>query len=47
MPPSSPISQDEINSIVWKACDTFRGTVDPFGYENYMLARKYIYVRFK
>ena len=23
------ISQDEINNTVWKACDTFRGVVDP------------------
>ncbi|MBV6391233.1 MAG: hypothetical protein KPEEDBHJ_00441 [Anaerolineales bacterium] len=25
--PFSPISQDEINNILWKACDMFRGTV--------------------
>lgn len=38
MPPqsSSPISQDEINSILWKACDTSRGTVDSFEYKNYI-----------
>lgn len=24
-----PITQDEINRILWAACDTFRGTVDP------------------
>jgi type I restriction enzyme M protein len=34
---SSPISKDEINSILWKACDTFRGTVDPSEYKNYIL----------
>lgn len=34
-----PISQDEINSILWRACDTFRGTVDPSEYKNYILRR--------
>jgi hypothetical protein len=29
------ISQDEINNILWKACDTFRGTIDPSEYKNY------------
>jgi len=38
----SPISQDKIlkdsvNSILWKACDTFRGTVDPFEYKDNIL----------
>ncbi len=31
------INQDEINSIAWKACDTFRGVVDPSEYKNYIL----------
>ncbi len=31
------ISQDEINNIAWKACDTFRGVVDPSEYKNYIL----------
>lgn len=31
------VIQDEINSIAWKACDTFRGTVDPAEYKNYIL----------
>ena len=30
----SPISQDEINNILWKACDTFRGTVDLSHHKN-------------
>src|SRR4051812_32371754 len=30
-------SQNEINAIVWKACDTFRGAVDPSEYKNYIL----------
>jgi len=30
-------SQQEINSTLWSACDTFRGTVDPAEYKNYIL----------
>lgn len=30
-------SQSEINNILWKACDTFRGVVDPSEYKNYIL----------
>ena len=31
------INQDEINAVAWKACDTFRGVVDPSEYKNYIL----------
>lgn len=31
------ITQEDINTIAWKACDTFRGTVDPAEYKNYIL----------
>ncbi len=41
-PSSSPISQNEINSILWKACDTFRGTVDPSEYKNYILVMLFL-----
>lgn len=30
-------TQDEINSALWAACDTFRGVVDPSEYKNYIL----------
>lgn len=30
-------TQDEINSALWSACDTFRGVVDPSEYKNYIL----------
>ncbi len=30
-------SQDEINSALWAACDSFRGVVDPSEYKNYIL----------
>jgi type I restriction enzyme M protein len=38
-PPLLPlaVNQDEINAVVWKACDTFRGVVDPSEYKNYIL----------
>jgi type I restriction enzyme M protein len=31
------INQKEINEILWKACDTFRGTIDPTQYKDYIL----------
>ena len=40
--PASPINQDEINAILWKACDTFRGTVDPSEYKNYILVMLFL-----
>lgn len=40
--PSHTISQDEINAILWKACDTFRGTVDPSEYKNYILVMLFL-----
>ncbi|MBU4457931.1 MAG: type I restriction-modification system subunit M [Candidatus Omnitrophica bacterium] len=30
-------NQDEINAVAWKACDTFRGVVDPAQYKDYIL----------
>lgn len=38
------VNQDEINAVVWKACDTFRGVVDPSEYKNYILVM--LFVRF-
>lgn len=38
----SNISQKEINSIAWKACDTFRGVVDPSEYKNYILVMLFV-----
>jgi len=38
----TPISQDEINNILWIACDTFRGVVDPSEYKNYILVFLFI-----
>jgi type I restriction enzyme M protein len=30
-------SQRDINDVVWKACDTFRGAIDPSQYKDYIL----------
>src|SRR5690606_26860936 len=32
----------EINAILWKACDTFRGTIDPSEYKNYILVMLFV-----
>ena len=39
---TTPITQDEINNILWKACDTFRGTVDPSQYKDYILVMLFV-----
>ncbi|MDI7188977.1 class I SAM-dependent DNA methyltransferase [Leptospira santarosai] len=38
----SIVSQKEINDIVWKACDSFRGAIDPSEYKNYILTMLFI-----
>lgn len=37
-----PPTQEEINGILWKACDTFRGVVDPSDYKNYVLVMLFV-----
>ncbi|MEA2235832.1 MAG: type restriction enzyme protein [Thermoanaerobaculia bacterium] len=37
-----PPTQEEINGIIWKACDTFRGVVDPSDYKNYVLVMLFV-----
>jgi len=36
------ITQKEINQIIWKACDTFRGVIDPTQYKDYILTMLFI-----
>lgn len=36
------INQTDINRIVWKACDTFRGVIDPSQYKDYILTMLFI-----
>ena len=39
---TTTITQKEINTILWNACDTFRGTVDPAEYKNYILVMLFV-----
>ena len=36
------ITQKEINEVLWQACDTFRGTLDPTQYKDYILVMLFI-----
>lgn len=38
----SKLTQQEINYQVWKACDTFRGTIDATQYKDYILTMLFI-----
>jgi type I restriction enzyme M protein len=37
-----PVSQGSINAAVWAACDTFRGTVDPSIYKDFVLTMLFL-----
>ncbi|MFQ5640923.1 MAG: type I restriction-modification system subunit M, partial [bacterium] len=37
-----PMTQQDINNIVWKACDTFRGVIDPAQYKDYILTMLFV-----
>ena len=39
---TTKINQHEINGILWKACDTFRGAVDASEYKNYILVMLFV-----
>jgi type I restriction enzyme M protein len=36
------VTQNEVNGILWRACDTFRGVVDPSDYKNYVLVMLFL-----
>ena len=36
------IKQQEIDSVVWSACDTFRGVMDAADYKNYILVMLFV-----
>jgi len=36
------VSQQEINDILWKACDTFRGVLDANDYKDYLLVMLFV-----
>lgn len=40
--PNTLINQDAINKAVWSACDTFRGTVDPSIYKDFILTMLFL-----
>ncbi|MDE1265979.1 type I restriction-modification system subunit M [Vibrio aestuarianus] len=40
--PNSPINQEQVNKAVWSACDTFRGTVDPSIYKDFILTMLFL-----
>lgn len=40
--PNTLINQDDINKAVWGACDTFRGTVDPSIYKDFVLTMLFL-----
>ncbi len=35
-------TQQDINNIVWRACDTFRGVIDPSQYKDYILTMLFL-----
>lgn len=39
---TTPVSQTAINAAVWAACDTFRGTVDPSIYKDFVLTMLFL-----
>lgn len=39
---SKQASQQEINDILWKACDSFRGTIDAVNYKDYILVMLFL-----
>src|SRR5215472_3496858 len=42
IPMSAVMSKEQIENIVWRACDTFRGAVDPSEYKNYILTMLFL-----
>ena len=36
------LSQEQINKAAWAACDTFRGTIDPANYKDYILTMLFL-----
>lgn len=39
---SNKVTKKDINNIVWKACDTFRGIIDPSQYKDYILTMLFL-----
>lgn len=39
---TNEVTKNEIENVIWKACDTFRGAIDPSEYKNYILTMLFI-----
>lgn len=39
---SKRVTTEEINGVVWQACDTFRGVIDPSQYKDYILVMLFL-----
>lgn len=39
---TTKVTQQEINDILWKACDSFRGTIDAVNYKDYILVMLFL-----
>ena len=39
---SNKVIQEHINAAAWKACDTFRGSIDPTQYKDYILVMLFL-----
>ncbi len=39
---SDAVNQQEINDTLWRACDSFRGTLDPSQYKDYLLVMLFL-----
>ena len=39
---SDQVTQQDVNSTAWAACDTFRGVVDPAQYKDYILVMLFL-----
>ena len=36
------LTNKEIENVIWRACDTFRGAIDPSEYKNYILTMLFV-----
>lgn len=39
---SNKIKSEDINRVIWQACDTFRGVIDPSQYKDYILVMLFL-----
>jgi type I restriction enzyme M protein len=39
---SAKLSRDDVSGVAWRACDTFRGTMDPTQYKDFVLVMLFV-----